>query len=241
MDGTIVMALITREPSAADVAARAYARCNSALDGMRRTLRCRLRVRRALHTARAPEQENRLIQQGLVKITCGVAKAYPAHYCRFVTLRLALLLMHSRTTERIGIDLTVSFNEPVSGQSRPLFLGNGILEARDTCAKIAIQRRINSARRNAVQFSTQTRANSVLARKSPVARECMVADAVVVEPLSTAKFPANREKNREFCQIRPLSAILKLTREQIQRLAAKFPTQQNRELFGRTGNFDRKY
>ena len=29
----------------------------------------------------------------------------------------------------------------------------------------------------------------------------MVADAVRVEPVSTAKFPANREKNREFCRI----------------------------------------
>ncbi len=29
----------------------------------------------------------------------------------------------------------------------------------------------------------------------------MVADAVAVEPLSTTKFPANREKNREFCKI----------------------------------------
>jgi hypothetical protein len=37
----------------------------------------------------------------------------------------------------------------------------------------------------------------------------VVADAVTVEPVSTAKFPANREINREFCRIRPLSAILK--------------------------------
>jgi len=29
----------------------------------------------------------------------------------------------------------------------------------------------------------------------------VVADAVQVEPVSTAKFPANREKNREFCRI----------------------------------------
>jgi hypothetical protein len=36
-----------------------------------------------------------------------------------------------------------------------------------------------------------------------------VADAVTVEPVSTPKFPANREINREFCRIRPLSAILK--------------------------------
>jgi hypothetical protein len=35
----------------------------------------------------------------------------------------------------------------------------------------------------------------------------MVADAVPVEPVSTVKFPANREINREFCQIRLLGAI----------------------------------
>ena len=37
----------------------------------------------------------------------------------------------------------------------------------------------------------------------------MVADAVTVEPVSTPEFPANREKNREFRQIRALGAILK--------------------------------
>ena len=31
--------------------------------------------------------------------------------------------------------------------------------------------------------------------------DCVVADAVVCEPVSAAKFPANREKNREFCRI----------------------------------------
>jgi hypothetical protein len=29
----------------------------------------------------------------------------------------------------------------------------------------------------------------------------VVADAVAVEPVSTPKFPANREKNREFCKL----------------------------------------
>jgi hypothetical protein len=29
----------------------------------------------------------------------------------------------------------------------------------------------------------------------------MVADEVAFKPVSTAKFPANREKNREFCKI----------------------------------------
>ena len=37
----------------------------------------------------------------------------------------------------------------------------------------------------------------------------MVADAVAVEPVSTPKFPANREINREFRRIRQLGAILK--------------------------------
>jgi hypothetical protein len=37
----------------------------------------------------------------------------------------------------------------------------------------------------------------------------MVADAVAFEPVSTLEFPANREKNREFHQIRALGAILK--------------------------------
>ena len=36
------------------------------------------------------------------------------------------------------------------------------------------------------------------AGKSLVARECVVADAVDVEPVSASEFPANREKNGEF-------------------------------------------
>jgi hypothetical protein len=37
----------------------------------------------------------------------------------------------------------------------------------------------------------------------------VVADAVLVEPVSTPKFPANREKNRKFRQIRSFYEILK--------------------------------
>ena len=36
----------------------------------------------------------------------------------------------------------------------------------------------------------------------------MVVDAVLVEPVSSPKFPANREINREFRQIRLVGAIL---------------------------------
>jgi hypothetical protein len=39
--------------------------------------------------------------------------------------------------------------------------------------------------------------------------DCVVADVVIVEPVSNAKFRANREKNREFCHIRSLCEILK--------------------------------
>ena len=44
-------------------------------------------------------------------------------------------------------------------------------------------------------------------RKSPQPPECVVVDAAWIEPVSTAKFPANRENNREFCRIRPSTAI----------------------------------
>jgi hypothetical protein len=36
----------------------------------------------------------------------------------------------------------------------------------------------------------------------------LVVDAVIVEPVSTPKFPANRDINREFRQIRSLCKIL---------------------------------
>ena len=48
------------------------------------------------------------------------------------------------------------------------------------------------------------RANAACSHKVSVTRDsgdCLVADAVLVEPVSTAKFPANREKNREFRKI----------------------------------------
>jgi len=37
--------------------------------------------------------------------------------------------------------------------------------------------------------------------------DCVVVDAVGCEPASASKFPDNRENNREFCRIRPSTAI----------------------------------
>jgi hypothetical protein len=56
------------------------------------------------------------------------------------------------------------------------------------------------------------RANAGFSRKVSGIRDwgnCVVADAVRVEPVSTPKFPANRENNREFRRIRLLGPILK--------------------------------
>jgi hypothetical protein len=54
----------------------------------------------------------------------------------------------------------------------------------------------------------------------------VVADAVVIEPVSTSKFPPNREINREFHQTGPLGAIL-----------SKFRGLQRNSLRNRTGNY----
>ena len=35
---------------------------------------------------------------------------------------------------------------------------------------------------------------------------CVVVDAVVVGPVSTPQFPANREKNRDLCEILPFAS-----------------------------------
>ena len=67
----------------------------------------------------------------------------------------------------------------------------------------------------------------------------MVADAVLVEPVSNENSLLTGKLTGNFVKSAHLGAILKLTREQIQRLAAKFPTQQNRELFRRNREFVR--
>jgi hypothetical protein len=51
----------------------------------------------------------------------------------------------------------------------------------------------------------------------------MVADAVVVEPVSTAKFPANREKNREFFNFRRASRLIWPTSPMISVILSQIP------------------
>ena len=51
----------------------------------------------------------------------------------------------------------------------------------------------------------------------------LVADAVAVEPVSTPKFPANREKNREFFNFGPDSGLEHSMRPMISRAFKQIP------------------
>jgi hypothetical protein len=76
----------------------------------------------------------------------------------------------------------------------------------------------------------------------------MVAHAVRYEPVSTANFPANREKNREICGIRLLQCDLKadepINSEAYSKISLLSGTgnfyERTENLDVRTGNFARK-
>ena len=92
------------------------------------------------------------------------------------------------------------------------------------------------------------RANAARSHKVSVIRDsenCVVADAVLVEPVSTAKFPANREINRECCRIAVLVASEAVNNGFVTGLSKRIPytTEQGiilaeqGTLGARTGNF----
>jgi hypothetical protein len=66
----------------------------------------------------------------------------------------------------------------------------------------------------------------------------VVADAVAFEPVSNAKFPANREKNRESRRIRTLDAILTAGTRAISKACSEIPyaTEQG-DFFELSGKF----
>src|SRR6185437_4215470 len=51
----------------------------------------------------------------------------------------------------------------------------------------------------------------------------LVADAVVIEPVSAPKFPANREKSREFRKISTLGALKTATNDVFAAVLMPFP------------------
>jgi hypothetical protein len=62
-------------------------------------------------------------------------------------------------------------------------------------------------------------------------KECVVADAVAIEPVSASKFPANREINREFCEILAAATLF------APQSASKFNGFERNSLSKVTGNF----
>ena len=100
---------------------------------------------------------------------------------------------------------------------------NRIFSARDE----APNSHIPTARDRIAQINRRIgRANAGFSRKVSVIRDsgnCVVVDAVTYEPVSTPKFPANREKNREFRQIRPLCEILKADTRANSKVSSEIP------------------
>ena len=73
--------------------------------------------------------------------------------------------------------------------------GKRNFQGRDKEAETAFEIKAPVQRQNS-RRTPPIRGYSPGSGKSPLERECVVADAVAVEPVSARKFPANREKNR---------------------------------------------
>jgi hypothetical protein len=104
-------------------------------------------------------------------------------------------------------------------------------------------RPVSPARDQIPKITCRTgRANAAYSRKGSVIRDsgnCVVADAVPVEPVSTVKFPANREINREFCQIRLLGAILPADTRANSKAWSEIPYSADREFLQKNREFVR--
>jgi hypothetical protein len=73
--------------------------------------------------------------------------------------------------------------------------------------------------------------NSARARETGFAPDCVVADAVLIGPVSKSKFPDNREINREFFNFGPFSAILAPNRQANSIACSKIPYAMEQGIF----------
>src|SRR4051812_36619621 len=80
------------------------------------------------------------------------------------------------------------------------FPGNGISRPETTRPKSPPRR--NSSLQRPLHRRQSPPLRGVLAQSGKFlsSKECVVADAVDIEPLSASNFPASREKYREFCR-----------------------------------------
>jgi hypothetical protein len=76
---------------------------------------------------------------------------------------------------------------------------------------------------------------------APASALCLTRSlAFLIEPVSNPKFPANREKNREFCEIRPPNTIFEPNPRVHSRACGKIPYATEQGIFWRyQGKFSR--
>jgi hypothetical protein len=76
-----------------------------------------------------------------------------------------------------------------------------------------------------------------MARYSGVLCKALAADAVGIELVSISKFPANRENNREFRQIRTLCKILKANTRANSKAFSQIPYAKEQGIFSAEQGF----
>ena len=114
-----------------------------------------------------------------------------------------------RQHQALGLASLISASiEPVSALVPSLLPGNRISRPETKAPKRPLKSSCPFAETDRSQQMPPIRGYLPIVGKSLLVADCVVADVVVVEPVSGAKFPANREKNREFCQIQPSAANL---------------------------------
>ena len=95
-----------------------------------------------------------------------------------------------------------------SPSNRSLCPGTQEFWCRDKCPRAAPENRKCAVAETERQKESPPIAGICrLFRKSPRTRDCVVVDAVAIEPVSASEFPANREINREFCKIQACCAV----------------------------------
>src|SRR6186997_3048506 len=77
--------------------------------------------------------------------------------------------------------------------------GTAISGHRDSLPEIQPRAKLVSAETKRQRRSPPIAGHLQVSGKSRGSKECVVADAVAIEPVSASQFPANREKNREIC------------------------------------------
>src|SRR6516162_7067020 len=114
------------------------------------------------------------------------------------------------STSCLGFQRNSSPFEPSLWRLRSPLPGNGISRPEKNAPKRPADCNDAVSENEPSHRSPPIRGLSYTFRKSPVTHDCVVVDAAQIEQVSTAKFPANREINREFYRNGPCRAFLAL-------------------------------